>query len=145
GNGGEMGPAIPERLAHLDDQQLAKLLREGLPSKGMPPNPLPPAQRVPFVRFLRELQRRAEEHPLVRMTVRTVEGATLQGQVLGEGFEDLQLRTDDKRVHLLRRVGGGMNGGGGGAAAGAGAGAGAGVGAGAGARASAGAAAGAGA
>ena len=25
--------------------------------------------------------------------------------MLGEGFDDLQLRTDDKRVHLLRRVG----------------------------------------
>ena len=25
--------------------------------------------------------------------------------MLGEGFDDLQLRTDDKRVHLLRRAG----------------------------------------
>ena len=25
--------------------------------------------------------------------------------MLGQGFDDLQLRTDDKRVHLLRRAG----------------------------------------
>ena len=39
------------------------------------------------------------------MTVQTTDGRTLDGQVLGEGFDDLQLRTDDKRVHLLRRAG----------------------------------------
>ncbi len=41
----------------------------------------------------------------MRRTVRTTDGRTLDGQVLGEGFDDLQLRTDDKRVHLLRRAG----------------------------------------
>ncbi len=39
--------------------------------------------------------------PIVRRTVRTTDGRTLEGQVLGEGFDDLQLRTDDKRVHLF--------------------------------------------
>ena len=37
--------------------------------------------------------------------MQTTTGETLDGQVLGEGFDDLQLRTDDKRVHLLRRAG----------------------------------------
>ena len=37
--------------------------------------------------------------------MQTTDGRTLEGQVLGEGFDDLQLRTDDKRVHLLRRAG----------------------------------------
>jgi alcohol dehydrogenase (cytochrome c) len=37
--------------------------------------------------------------------VQTIDGRTLDGLVLGEGFEDLQLQTDDKRVHLLRRAG----------------------------------------
>jgi alcohol dehydrogenase (cytochrome c) len=105
GNGGEMGPAIPARLARLDDRQLAKLLREGLPTKGMPPNPLPPAQATRFITFLRELQKRGLERPVVRMSVQTTDGHTLDGLVLGEGFGDLQLRTDDKRVHLLRRTG----------------------------------------
>ena len=35
----------------------------------------------------------------------TTDGRTLDGVVLNEGFDDLQLRTDDKRVHLLRRSG----------------------------------------
>ncbi len=37
------------------------------------------------------------------MKVQTTDGRSLDGQVIGEGFDDLQLRTDDKRVHLLRR------------------------------------------
>ena len=38
GNGGEMGPPIGRRLAQRDDQQLATLIRNGLPQQGMPPN-----------------------------------------------------------------------------------------------------------
>jgi alcohol dehydrogenase (cytochrome c) len=34
-------------------------------------------------------------------------GETLAGRVLGEGFTDLQIQTADKRVHLLRKDGGG--------------------------------------
>ena len=41
----------------------------------------------------------------MQKTVQTTDGRTLDGQVIGEGFDDLQLRTDDKRVHLLRRAG----------------------------------------
>ena len=37
GNGGEMGPAIAQRLTGIDDQQLTKLIHDGLPLKGMPP------------------------------------------------------------------------------------------------------------
>ena len=44
--------------------------------------------------------------PVVRKTVQTTGEATLEGQVLNEGISDLQLRTDDKRIHLLRREGG---------------------------------------
>ena len=43
--------------------------------------------------------------PVVRKTVQTTGGESLQGQVLNEGISDLQLRTDDKRIHLLRREG----------------------------------------
>ena len=46
--------------------------------------------------------RRAE---IEREKVQTVDGKTLEGEVLNQGFDDLQLRTDDQRVHLLRRVG----------------------------------------
>src|ERR1700704_665438 len=39
GNGAEMGPAIVQRLKAKDDRQLATLIREGIPSRGMPPSP----------------------------------------------------------------------------------------------------------
>ena len=104
GNGGEMGPAIAVRLTPLDDGQLAKLIREGMPMKGMPPSVVPDPELADLVKFLRTIQRQAP--PLVRMTVRTVDGRSLDGQLLGEGFDDLQLRTGDNRVHLLRRASG---------------------------------------
>jgi alcohol dehydrogenase (cytochrome c) len=103
GNGGEMGPPIAVRLSQLDDRQLEKLIREGAPAKGMPPNLVPDREMAALVKFLRTIERRAP--PIVRMKVQTTHGRTLDGQVLGEGLADLQLRTDDKRVHLLRRSG----------------------------------------
>ena len=101
GRGGEMGPAIAERLTPLDDQQLMKLIREGQPLKGMPPNVVPDAEMADLVKFLRTIERTGERPP-VRMSVQTIDGRTLDGLVLGEGFDDLQLQTDDKRVHLLQ-------------------------------------------
>ena len=44
--------------------------------------------------------------PAVRRTIQTTDGQTLQGQVLAEGMTDLQLRTDDKKVRLLRKADG---------------------------------------
>jgi alcohol dehydrogenase (cytochrome c) len=104
GNGGEMGPPIATRLPPLEDQQLATLIRDGAPAKGMPPNIIEDDEIAVLVRFLRTIQRR-DTAPVVRAALRTTEGRSLEGQVLGEGFNDLQLRTDDKRVHLLRRDG----------------------------------------
>ena len=103
GNGGEMGPPITLRLSSLDDRQLPRLVREGIPAKGMPPQPIDDAELANLVKFLRTIEREAD--PIVRMTVYTTDGKSLDGQVLGEGFDDLQLRTDDKRIHLLRRSG----------------------------------------
>jgi alcohol dehydrogenase (cytochrome c) len=105
GNGGDTGPPIAMRLATRDDARLTALIREGLPTRGMPPNQVADAEMGNLIRFLRSIQRRAFDRPQVRMRVQTTAGKTLDGLVLGEGFEDLQLRTDDKRVHLLRRAG----------------------------------------
>src|ERR1700683_1320656 len=44
--------------------------------------------------------------PPVRKTVQTSDGRTIAGQEIGEGMADLQLRTDDKRIVLLRKEGG---------------------------------------
>lgn len=103
-NGGEMGPPILSRLATRDDRQLITLIHAGLPTRGMPPNPVADPELTQLVRYLRGIERRFNR-PITRLTVQTMDGRTLEGQVLGEGFDDLQLRTGDKRVHLLRRVG----------------------------------------
>ena len=71
----------------------------------MPPSVVPEPEMADLVKFLRTIQRRPDAKPLRRLTLQTTAGATLDGEVLGEGFEDVQLRTGDKRVHLLRRAG----------------------------------------
>ena len=105
GNGGEMGPPIVLRLSTRDDAGLAELVHQGIPARGMPPNDVAGSELTDLVRFLRSIEKRPEAKPIVRLKVRTTTGATLDGQVLAEGFDDLQLLADDKRVHLLRRVG----------------------------------------
>jgi alcohol dehydrogenase (cytochrome c) len=105
GNGGEMGPPITLRLGTRDDGGLAELIHQGIPARGMPPNDVAGTELTDLIKFLRSIEKRPEAKPIVRLKVLTTTGATLDGQVLAEGFDDLQLLTDDKRVHLLRRVG----------------------------------------
>jgi alcohol dehydrogenase (cytochrome c) len=105
GNGGEMGPPITMRLNARDDRQLTTLIHDGIPERGMPPNPAGDAEIAALVKFLRTIERRPDAADVPRRTVRTIDGRTLDGLVLGEGFDDLQLRTEDTRVHLLRRSG----------------------------------------
>jgi alcohol dehydrogenase (cytochrome c) len=105
GNGGELGPGITFRLTARGDQELAALIRAGLPARGMPPSVVPGPEMAVLVKFLRSIQRRPFTRPMVRRKVQTIDGRTIEGQVLGEGFDDLQLRSDNKSVHLLRRAG----------------------------------------
>jgi alcohol dehydrogenase (cytochrome c) len=101
--GGEMGPGITSRLSALDDSALANVIREGRPQKGMPGNSLDAPEMTGLLKYLRTLAHAAP--PVVRKAVLTTDDRRLEGRVLGEGFGDLQLLTDDKRVHLLRRAG----------------------------------------
>jgi alcohol dehydrogenase (cytochrome c) len=106
GNGGETGPPMALRLAAHDDRQLADLIRGGLPARGMPPSQIADSEMADLLKHLRTLQRRAADAPVARrLQLETTDGRTLDGQVVGEGFDDLQLRTADERVHLLRRAG----------------------------------------
>jgi alcohol dehydrogenase (cytochrome c) len=104
GTGTEMGPAIVQRLKTKEDAQLASLIHDGIPLRGMPPNPMPDAEVATLIRFLRSIQRDADPEAAPR-TFRTVGGSTFDAVVLGEGFDDLQVRTSDGRVRLLRRAG----------------------------------------
>ncbi len=106
GNGGELGPAIARRLTNLSDAQVKTTVLEGLPTRGMPAN----ASRLGYaqlIAFLRSLRPRRLGFQPYRSKVTLTDGATLEGTVVAESFEDAQLRTDDNRLHLLRRVEGG--------------------------------------
>ena len=105
GNGGELGPAITGRLAARNDAQLAALIRKGIPNK-MPGSVVLDAEMRNITRFLRSIQlRRGLNRPVVREKVTLTDGKVLDGQVMGQGFYDMQLRTDDGRLHILRRAG----------------------------------------
>jgi alcohol dehydrogenase (cytochrome c) len=103
GWGGDMGPPIVRRLSAITDPDLAKLVHDGRPLRGMPGNVMPAPEMAGLQKFLRALQQDAP--PVVRRAVQTTDGRTLEGELLGEGASDLQLRTADKRVQLLRREG----------------------------------------
>ncbi len=105
GNGGELGPAIVNRLRAHTDPELTTLIHQGLPTRGMPPVPVSDAEMGPLLRFLRSLEPRGFVRPVVHRKVETTDNKQLDGEVLNEGFDDLQLRTPDEHVHLLRRVG----------------------------------------
>ncbi len=104
GNGGEMGPAILGRLAARDNDSLTTLIHNGLPDRGMPPSQVDLQEMSSLLGYLRSIQQRSRR-PVTRLKVETTDGKTLDGLVLGQGFEDLQLRTADNRVHLLRLAG----------------------------------------
>ncbi|HUI78548.1 MAG TPA: PQQ-binding-like beta-propeller repeat protein [Bryobacteraceae bacterium] len=106
--GGESGPAIAAPVAARNDSDLAAFLRQGRPASGMPAFDLPAPQMTSLIRYLRTLGDpipRNAPPAAVRRKVQTTDGQTLEGQVLSEGMLDLQLRTDDKRIRLLRKEG----------------------------------------
>jgi alcohol dehydrogenase (cytochrome c) len=106
GNGGDTGPPIAAKLAPRDDAALAAFIRAGAPARGMPPQPIADPGMADLLKYLRVLQRRAAEAPPPRrIRIQTADGRTLDGEVVAEGFDDLQLRTSDARMHLLRRSG----------------------------------------
>lgn len=103
GTGGEHGPAIAGRLAAHTDAGLARIVREGLPARGMPGANVTAADMGPLLAFLRGLEQRADASR--RLTIQTLDGQSLTGVVLNQTSRDLQLLGDDKRIHLLRPAG----------------------------------------
>jgi len=108
GNGGELGPPIARRAAARTDAQLLTLIAQGIPARGMPANKLAEADAGALVQFLRTLRSRGFGimRP-VRGKAETIDGNALEGLILNQSFTDMQLRTDDQKIHLLRRVGDG--------------------------------------
>jgi alcohol dehydrogenase (cytochrome c) len=104
--GGELGPSIVNRLPTLDDERLSIVTREGVSGR-MPAIDVSPAELPQLIAHLRTLQPRDRRRPPeTRETVQTISGKILEGAVMNRGFADMQLRTADGQVHLLRSVGG---------------------------------------
>ncbi len=102
--GGEHGPAIASRLASYDDEGLVKFLHDGRPSAGMPAFRLAAVPMRELIKFLRTLEQ-PDDQPKVRVSVRTTTGDVLEGVVMNRTEDELQLLTDDGRLHLLRKTG----------------------------------------
>jgi alcohol dehydrogenase (cytochrome c) len=103
GNGGERAPAIVEKLPARTDPELASLIRQGLPGAGMPGASLSDTQTAEMVAWLRTLKPR-RARPAETITLRTAAGP-LEGLLLNQGADDLQLLDKNRRIRLLRRAG----------------------------------------
>jgi alcohol dehydrogenase (cytochrome c) len=105
--GGESGPGIVTQIAARTEADLAAFIREGRPARGMPAFALTDQEMKDLTPYLRSLAPISRNAPpaIVRRKVQTTDGRTLEGQVMSEGMLDLQLRTDDKQLRLLRKVG----------------------------------------
>jgi alcohol dehydrogenase (cytochrome c) len=102
GLGGEMGPNIAFRLPRLTDEQLSTLLVEGKPNLGMPGFPNIQGQdKTALMAFLRTIHPLKRPAPVPR-TVQLTNGTSLSGLVMNETNADIQMRTADGRIHLLR-------------------------------------------
>ena len=102
--GGEFAPSILERVPLRSDDELVRLLHNGLPSSGMPPFPdIVDKERTNLISFLRTLkpfEGTAAEHASV-----TLEGGkTLQGKALNRSAKDMQMLGDDHQLYLLRKT-----------------------------------------
>lgn len=105
GNGGELGPPIARRVAARSDTEITRVVTEGIPTRGMPANKFAEAEMKELIRFLRTLRGRGfgMMQP-VRATVQLNDAKTLTGLILNQSFGDMQFRTDDQHIHLLRRI-----------------------------------------
>ncbi len=104
GNGGELGPAIAERLRHYSDAELAALIHEGLPNSGMPASNLGAGDTQSLIEFLRTLPD-PEGAAARSVQVALADGRTLEGRLMNQGPAEMQLLTADGHLHLLRASG----------------------------------------
>jgi len=108
GNGGEHGPSILSKIQRTaDNGELATVIQNGIPLRGMPAFKLPGEEMGQLVAYLRSLtsgRRRRGAMP-ERMKLTLSDGSVLEGLSIGNNGPAVQLRTDDQRLHLLRKSG----------------------------------------
>jgi alcohol dehydrogenase (cytochrome c) len=106
--GGTASASILPRIAALDDPSLERAIREGVPTRGMPAFALQRTEMIALIAYLRTLGApapRGRRERLEPLHVQTTTGESLDGLVIRQSFEDLQLRLPDGTVRLLRRSG----------------------------------------
>ena len=105
GGGGELGPSILTRVPARTDEELASVIRHGLPGSGMPPwANVSDGDLASLIKFLRTLKPRNGATPTPR-TIALAGGGAIDGIVMNEGPADLQLLGSDRKIHLFRRAG----------------------------------------
>ena len=106
GNGGEFAPGFVARIVNRTDPDVATVVIEGLSNLGMPPFKLQQQELGDLIAYIRTLRlpRRGDLVP-VEVTVETTDGKKLRGTSVNRSFADMQLRTTDSRMHLLRKEG----------------------------------------
>jgi alcohol dehydrogenase (cytochrome c) len=106
GTGGQFGSSIVTLVPSRSDEELKRLIRDGLPDRGMPPLAnVSDGEINAIIEFLRSMRSLRPAVEPVRRKVQTTEGKALEGVVLNQGPDELQLQTDDKRIHLMRLAG----------------------------------------
>lgn len=132
GSGSDRAPAILDYIRASPPEQIATLVRNGVPNKGMPAFEMPESELAQLVSYLQTLggsahpgtqtaraplekrlrrpglpgERRPGEGPLSRPgSVTLADGRTLEGTILNESGFDMQLRTSPAKIHLLVRQG----------------------------------------
>src|SRR6266702_6433874 len=102
--GGEFAPSILERVPLRSDDELAKLLHNGIPTAGMPAFPDVAGQDreylISYLRTLKPFWGTAAE----RASVTIAGGKTLQGTALNRSARDMQILGDDHQLYLLRKT-----------------------------------------
>jgi mono/diheme cytochrome c family protein len=133
GTGSDRAPAILDYVAANSTEQIAAIIRNGVPNKGMPAFEMPESELAQLVGYLQTLggspgpgsqtaraasesrprrgggipgERRPGEGPLSRTgSITLADGRTLEGTILNESGFDLQLRSSDGKIHRLVRHG----------------------------------------
>src|SRR5947207_733361 len=79
-NGGEFAPGIVTRIAPRTDSEIAAVVRNGLPSRGMPEIQLSDQALGDLIQYLRTLRPpRRGEIPAAPVTIETTDSRTLSG------------------------------------------------------------------
>lgn len=91
-------------MPNLSDEQISNTVRNGLPTRGMPANTVAALEMPQLIAVLRALIPRETGFRPYALKAALTNGKTVEGMVVNEALEDLQMRGSDGKIHLLRRV-----------------------------------------